>query len=201
MQHFESRFKEDVKIRPKLRSEYFRKLDHVDSSILESSLSMAEVKQAVWNCSSSKASGPDGLNFMFIKRYWDIFKDDFYNYIKYFESSCQLARGCNPSFMVLIPKKNDPLEISDYRPISLIGCVYKVISKILSMRLTGVISKVVSPNQTAFLEGRQILDGVLIANEIVRLANSEKQKMLLFKVDFEKAFDSVHWEFLLDIMI
>ncbi|GKC97532.1 cysteine-rich receptor-like protein kinase, partial [Tanacetum coccineum] len=94
----------------------------------------------------------------------------------------------------------DPLCFSDYRPISLIGCAYKVISKVLANRLSKVIGSIISPNQLAFIAGRQILDGCLIANEVIRMANIEKLKLLLFKVDFEKAFDSVNWEFLLDIM-
>ncbi|GKC49890.1 RNA-directed DNA polymerase, eukaryota, reverse transcriptase zinc-binding domain protein [Tanacetum coccineum] len=144
--------------------------------------------------------GPDGINFKFIKRYWDTIKLEFFNYIKHFETHGRLATGCNASFIVLIPKISDPLDLSDYRPISLIGCMYKVLSKLLSYRLSRVIHKLISPNQTAFLKGRQILDGSLIANEIVNFVKKKKIKMLLFKVDFEKAFDSVNWNFLLDTM-
>ncbi|GJU81834.1 RNA-directed DNA polymerase, eukaryota [Tanacetum coccineum] len=102
--------------------------------------------------------------------------------------------------LLSIPKKVDPLGFSDYRPISLIGCVYKVISKILANRLAKVIASVISPNQSAFIAGRQILDGCLIANEIIRMASIEDLKLLLFKFDFKKAFDSVNWNFFLDIM-
>ncbi|GJZ76785.1 putative RNA-directed DNA polymerase [Tanacetum coccineum] len=139
----------------------------------------------------SKSPGPDGFNFNFIKAYWEVLKFDFFECIKHFETFGKLESGCNPSFIVLIPKKIDPLGFSDYRPISLIGCVYKVISKVLSLRLAKVIPTVISPNQTAFLAGRQILDGSLIANEIIHMAKIENHDLLLFKVDFKKAFDSV----------
>ncbi|GJT87061.1 cysteine-rich receptor-like protein kinase [Tanacetum coccineum] len=155
---------------------------------------------AVWDCSSSKSPGPDGLNFKFIKRYWAIIRFEFFNFIKYFEKFGCLARGCNASFIVLIQENSDPVDLGDYRPISLIGCMYKVLSKLLSRRLCKVIHKLIRPNQTAFLSGRQILDGILIANEIVNYAKKEKLKLLLFKVDFEKAFDSVNRKFLIDIM-
>ncbi|GJR05936.1 retrovirus-related pol polyprotein from transposon TNT 1-94 [Tanacetum coccineum] len=89
---------------------------------------------------------------------------------------------------------------SDYRPISLISCVYKVISKLLASRLAKVIGSVISPNQSTFIKGRQILDDCLIANEIVRMDKLEDQSLLLFKVNFEKAFDSVNWNFLLYVM-
>ncbi|GJZ63745.1 putative RNA-directed DNA polymerase, eukaryota, reverse transcriptase zinc-binding domain protein, partial [Tanacetum coccineum] len=119
---------------------------------------------------------------------------------EHFETSGNIANGCNPSFVVLIPKKGNPLGFSDYRPISLIGCVYKVISKLLASRLAKVIDTIIGPNQSSFIKGRQILDGCLIVNEIIRMASLEKQKLLLFKVDFKKAFDSVNWGFLLDVM-
>ncbi|GJY88753.1 putative RNA-directed DNA polymerase [Tanacetum coccineum] len=108
--------------------------------------------------------------------------------------------GSNASFISLVPKVQDPIEMCDYPPISLIGCAYKVIAKKLATRLSKVMSKIISPNQTAFISGRKILDGVLIANEIVSYAKKVCMK-LLFKVDFEKAFDCINWRFLLDIMM
>ncbi|GKA76737.1 ribonuclease H-like domain-containing protein [Tanacetum coccineum] len=148
----------------------------------------------------SKSPGPDGFNFNFIKAYWEVLRFDFYDCVKHFKATGKLANGCNPSFIVLIPKKCDLLGFSDYRPISLIGCVYKVVSKILTLRLAKVISFIIGPNQMAFLAGRQILDGCLIANEIIRMEKIENHNLLLFKVDFEKAFDCVNWRFLHDIM-
>ncbi|GJT47353.1 putative RNA-directed DNA polymerase [Tanacetum coccineum] len=198
--HFSARFKESCQSRPVFDSNLFRMLNEVDVNFLESEFSKEDIKAAVWDCSGSKAPGPDGLNFKFIKRFWDLIQDDFISCIKHFESSSHLGRGCNPSFISLIPKCKDPIDISDYRPISLIGCVYKIISKLLASRLACVIHKVISPNQTAFLSGRQILDGVVIANEIVNYAKQAGLNLLLFKVDFEKAFDSVNWNFLLYVM-
>lgn len=90
--------------------------------------------------------------------------------------------------------------MSDYRPISLISCLYKIISKIFSTWLAKVIHKLIGANQTTFLIWRQILDSCVIANEIVSCAKSEDSRLLLFKVDFEKAFDNVNWSFFHDIM-
>ncbi|GJZ84503.1 cysteine-rich receptor-like protein kinase [Tanacetum coccineum] len=184
---------------PLFHSPLFRKLSTTDAIFLESEISMEEVKAAVWSCLGSKSPGPDGFNFNFIKAYWEVLRFDFYECVKHFKATGKLANGCNPSFIVLIPKKCDPLGFSDYRPISLNGCVYKVISKILALRLAKVISSIIGPNQTAFLAGRQILDGCLIANEIIRMEKIENQNLLLFKVDFEKAFDCVNWRFLHDM--
>nr|GEW48959.1 zinc finger, CCHC-type, retrotransposon Gag domain protein [Tanacetum cinerariifolium] len=90
---------------------------------------------------------------------------DFVDCMKHFKATGTISNGCNPSFIVLIPKKHDPIGFSDYRSVSLIMLL-------------------------------QILDGCLVVNEIIRMANIEKHKLLLFKVDFEKAFDSVNWIFL-----
>nr|GEX57649.1 hypothetical protein [Tanacetum cinerariifolium] len=108
--------------------------------------------------------------------------------------------GYNASFITLIPKVTDPVGLNDYRPISLIGCSYKVIAKVLANRLKVVIPKIISNSQSAFIEGRQILDGVLIANEVLSHIKKMKKKMLLFKVDFEKAFNSINWNFLDNIL-
>ncbi|GKD69232.1 RNA-directed DNA polymerase, eukaryota [Tanacetum coccineum] len=148
----------------------FRILNDSDTLGLISPFSEEEVKAAVWSCSGSKSPGPDGMNFNFIKRHWELVKDDFMMCFKQFEQSGRLARGVNPSFIILVPKTKDSLEISKYRPISLIGCIYKVISKALANRLAKVMHQIISPDQTAFISRRQILDGVLIANEVINYA-------------------------------
>jgi len=109
-------------------------------------------------------------------------------------------KGVNSSFIALIPKIKDPQFISDFRPISLIGCVYKVIAKVLSNRLSKVMNHLLDERQSAFVKGRQLLHGVLIAYEVVEEARRSKRPCLVFKVDFEKAYDSVSWQFLFYMM-
>lgn len=110
-----------------------------------------------------------------------------------FQKHGRLVKGSNSSFIVLIPKKDNPQKINDYRPISLIGCMYKVLAKLLANWLRRVMDFLISDTQLAFIEGRQILDGVLIANEMIDEAQKCGKKAILFKVDFEKAYDSVKW--------
>lgn len=137
-----------------------------------------------------------------MKKNWKILGDDIISYVKNFESSSFIPRGCNSSLIALIPKIEDPLLISDFRPISLIGCQYKIIAKVIANRLSQVISSIVSESQTAYIKGRQIIDGPLIVNEIVSWAKKKrKKKILFFEVDFEKGFDSLSWSFLDSIMM
>jgi hypothetical protein len=81
--------------------------------------------------------------------------------------------------------------MNDFHSISLVGCLYKVLAKVLANRLSGVIGQVISQSQSAFVQGRHILDGILIANELVDDAKQKKKEMIIFKVDFEKVYDSV----------
>ena len=105
-------------------------------------------------------------------------------------------RGTNASFICLIPKNDNPQHLSEYRPISLVGCVYKIVSKILSIRLKKVISKVIDIRQSAFLEGRGILDSIMVANEVIEKMKRKKKSCVCFKVDYENAYDCVRWDFI-----
>lgn len=86
--------------------------------------------------------------------------------------------------------------MKDFRPISLVSSLYKILAKVLANRLKEVVGETVSKNQSAFVKGRQILDGVLVANEVVEEYRARGKVGLVFKIDFEKAYDHVSWLFL-----
>jgi hypothetical protein len=113
-----------------------------------------------------------------------------------FHRNGKLAKGLNSTFIALIPKVESPQRLNESRPISLVGSLYKIVAKLLANRLRLVIGSVISEAQTAFVRDRQILDGILIANEVVDEARKYKKELLLFKGDFEKAYDSVDWGYL-----
>nr|GEW25655.1 RNA-directed DNA polymerase, eukaryota [Tanacetum cinerariifolium] len=108
--------------------------------------------------------------------------------------------GCNSSFVALIPKSPNANLVKDFRPISLIGSIYKIIAKILTNRLVCVLDDIVNEVQSAFIADRQILDGPFILNEVLHWCKTKKKRALIFKVDFEKAFDSVRWDFLDEVL-
>ena len=86
---------------------------------------------------------------------------------KEFHEQNSFIKSLNHTFLVLLPKKGGVEDLGDYRPISLLGGLYKLLAKVLASRLKKVIGKVISPDQNAFIKGRQILDGSLIANEVI----------------------------------
>ena len=117
-----------------------------------------------------------------------------------FHRNGKLTKGVNSTFIALIPKVSIPQQLNDYRPISLVGCMYKVLAKVLANRLRGVLGSVISESQSTFVKGKQILDGILIANEAVDEARRLNKELLMFKVDFEKAYDSVDLNYLDSVM-
>nr|GFD14933.1 cysteine-rich receptor-like protein kinase [Tanacetum cinerariifolium] len=119
---------------------------------------------------------------------------------EWFFSHNKFTRGCNSLFITLIPKIHDPKFVSDYRPISLIGSLYKVVTKILARRLSSVLASLISNVQTAFLPNRQILDGPFIIDELLSWCKRVKQEGMIFKVDFTKAYDSIRWEYLDNVL-
>nr|GEV91264.1 RNA-directed DNA polymerase, eukaryota, nucleotide-binding alpha-beta plait domain protein [Tanacetum cinerariifolium] len=105
--------------------------------------------------------------------------------------------GCgNSSFIALILKTTDAKMVKDFRPITLIGSLYKIIAKILANRLVVVLGDIVNKVQSAFVANRQILDGPFILNEIFQWCKKKRKHSMIFKVDFEKAYDSVRWDYL-----
>ncbi|GKB59561.1 RNA-directed DNA polymerase, eukaryota, reverse transcriptase zinc-binding domain protein [Tanacetum coccineum] len=80
---------------------------------------------------SDKSPGPDGFTFAFYKKFWDTIKEDVVGSVQHFFNTGILPRGCNTSFIALIPKVPNPMVISDFRPISLIGANYKIIAKVM----------------------------------------------------------------------
>ncbi|GKA12805.1 RNA-directed DNA polymerase, eukaryota, reverse transcriptase zinc-binding domain protein [Tanacetum coccineum] len=131
-----------------------------------------------------------------IHDYWDTISEDFINMVLKFEVDSLIPKGFNSSFIALVPKIQDPLYIKDFRPISLIGCQYKVIYKLLANHLSQVVNSVVSEVQTAYIKERKIIDGPLMVNEILAWASKKKETLFILKVDFKKTFDSLDWKLL-----
>nr|GEV93329.1 RNA-directed DNA polymerase, eukaryota [Tanacetum cinerariifolium] len=181
--HFEARFKKPVANRFMLNFSFNKRLSDIQAADLERNVSRDEIRLAVWNCGENKSPGSDGYTFEFLGNIGTLLVLIFVRLLNFFETGL-FSKGCNSSFVALILKVADAKFVNDFRPISLIESVYKVVTKILANRLALVIADLVSDTQFAFVANRQILDGPFILNEILHRCKRKKNKPLdkgLFK--------------------
>ncbi|KAL6343127.1 hypothetical protein AAG906_019670 [Vitis piasezkii] len=170
--------------RPSISGLQLETLDQLDASTLESPFTEEEVFNALLSCNGDKAPGPDGLSMAFWQFAWDFVKADVLCFFKEFYENGKFWES----------------RFGDFRPISLVGSLYKWLAKVLANRLKKVVGKVISKAQGAFVEGRQILDAVLIANEAIDSTLKNNESAILCKLDIEKAYDNVDWTFILTVM-
>jgi exonuclease III len=194
--YFVKHFSEERWNRPTMDGIVFPNILEEEATFLERPFEEGEVKDIIEGSQNNKSPGPDGFNFEFFKGCWEVIKGDLMKVFHEFFANSTMPRGMLSYFITLIPKVPNPHSISEFRPISLLGSLYKIVAKVLATRLGSVMEKIISKNQSAFIKGRLLVDGVLTINEVVDLAKRSKGECMIFKVDFEKAYDSVNWKFL-----
>ena len=113
------------------------------------------------------------------------------SFFREFHDHNKFVKSLNTTFLVIIPKKVGAEDLRDFRPISLVGSLYKWLAKVLANSLKKVVGKMVSKAQGAFMEGRQILDVVLIENEAIDSILKNNENDVMCKLDIEKAYDNV----------
>lgn len=119
---------------------------------------------------------------------WSFIKSDIMKVVLDLQEYSFVSWRINTTFISLVPKVEQPKCIGEYRPISLLHGMYKILTKTLAMRLKQVLDRLISPYQGAAIKGHSILDEVLVANELVDTRLRIKESGLLCKVDFQKAF-------------
>jgi hypothetical protein len=172
-----------------------------DLTMLENEVSEEEIHAAILQIPAEKAPGPDVYIGGFYKNCWNVIKADLVGAIQQlFELRADAWELLNSANVTLIAKKDGAETVADYRPISLMHSVAKIIGKIMANRLAPHLNQLVSPSQSAFIKGRSIQDNFHYVQGAVKHFHRSKSPMLLLKLDIAKAFDNVRWEYMFEVM-
>lgn len=173
-------------------------LSHEGKTSLHAPVTKDEGFYALKFIKSFKAPGPDGFQPFFFKKYWDIIGDDIRRLVQGAFDNGRIDSRMAETLIVLIPKVDHPTRISQFRPISLCNVIYKLVTKVLVNRIRPFLDELVGPLQSSFIPGRGTVDNAIVAQEILHYMHKTISKMgsAVFKIDLEKAYDSVDWGFL-----
>jgi hypothetical protein len=197
--YFDHLFKANTTLHEPVLSLITPKITQEDNDMLLAPITKDELKEALFEMHPDKAPGPDGFNPAFYQHFWELCGDDIFVAMKEWLERGYFSSSLNDTNICLIPKCERLASMKDLRPISLCNVLYKIVSKLLANRLKGCLAKCVSEEQSAFQEGRSILDNALIAIEVVHALKRKtrgRKGSLALKIDISKAYDRVDWGFL-----
>jgi len=189
--------------RPKLDGVHFESFMEVENVGVVSPSEASEIEEVVKGNDGNRSPNTDEFNLAFFKEFWHLLNNKIRIFFDPFHAKEIVPRGLLAYFVTRIPKINSPMELKDFRLVSLLGCTNKLLSKVLSRRLAKFMDLIISFSQSAFIKGRNLIDRVLVVDELVNFAKKAKKECLILKVDFEKAYDSVDWgfwEYMLNMM-
>lgn len=163
---------------------------------------MQEVYDALFAMFPLKAPGIDGLHAQFYQSQWSVVGDSLFNMVRRGFELGEVEKYLIRTLIVLIPKVVGPKVVMRFHPISLCTVPYKVLMKVIVNQLKPVMPLLVAENQTSFVGGRYITDNVLIAQEVMHSMRIRKGKIgwMAIKIDLEKAYDRLRWDFLHDTL-
>ena len=144
----------------------------------------------------NKAPGPDGFPPEFYQVFWHVIKDDLMALFDDFHNGTLPLHSLNFGTIILLPKSNDAKQIQQYRHICLLNASFKIFIKVAMSRIAKVAQKIIRPSQSAFLPGRNIIEGAIVLHKTLHELHMKKQDGIIFKIDFEKVYDKVKWDFL-----
>lgn len=166
-----------------------------ENTLLVSVFTEDEVRKAIFQMEHNKAPGLDGFPAEFYQFFWNLIKDDLMALFMDFHKGELPLYSLNFGTIILLPKCSDAATIQQYRPICLLNVSFKIFTKTLTNRVSGVADKVIGPTQSAFIPGRNIMEGAVILHETIHELHRKKQSEVILKIDFEKAYDKAKWSF------
>ena len=156
--------------------------------------------KAITAMANNKSPGTDGLPAEFKKLFFDILAEDLLEVLNTIFDLGQMSTSQRTGLITMLYKKGDRLDLKNWRPISLLNCDYKILSKILSLRLAKVLGTIIEPDQTCSVPGRSITTNGLLLRDLIQLSEDQQLPAAFISLDQLKAFDRVDWDFLFKVM-
>lgn len=176
-------------------------LPQLDLTGIDACFTEAEIWETIREIPGDRAPRADGFTGLFYKKTWEIIKVDVVNaFNALWALDSRSFFLLNDALMILLRKKLSPQGLRDYRPISLMHSFSKLFAKCLARRLAPRLAEIIASNQSAFVKGRSIHDNFRAVQLACRWLHSKKLPWVLLKVDIARAFDSVAWPFLLEVL-
>lgn len=164
-------------------------------------IQMQEVENTTKKLKAGKAPGPDGFTSDFFRHFWDLIQMEVWQVVEESRVLRWMYPGLNATFIALIPKTEEANTPDKYKPISLCNIIYKIVSKFMATQLKPLLPLIISPEQSGYLEGRQITDGIILTHEIIYSLKQTKKPGMLLKIDLSKAFNSISWLYIQKIAL
>ena len=137
----------------------------------------------------------------FIKTFWKYLDDCFSENIYFSINHKRLCTSQYEGLITLLLKLNkNEFDLCDYRPITLLNCDYKILSKVINNRLYQLLTKLIKNDQNGFIKGRSVADNIRLMFNVIDYANNEDLSGAVVSVDLYKAFDSLRWPFIFDML-
>ena len=181
--------------------QYCKQIDENGKKLCDKDITVEELGKNLKNLPNNKSPGCDGLTTDFYKFFWVDIKFILLESLLYSLETGYLSIEQRRAVLSLIPKLNKDLRyLKNWRPLSLLNTDYKILAKSLGTRLQSVIAQIVSIDQSAYIKGRFIGENIRTIVDVLNFSQLYDIPGLMIFLDFEKAFDSISWEFLFKIL-
>ena len=176
--------------------ENLKKMNDDERNQCEGVLTLNECENVVTSLKKNKSPGNDGITAEFYQYFWEEIKVSLVESFNYSYEVGEMSVSQRQSIITLLDKGKDRVYLGNWRPISLLNLDYKIASKAISKRLTDFIPNIIDITQSGFVKGRYMHDSVRTLYDLIEYCKLSRKTGFLMMIDFEKAFDSLEWNFI-----